>query len=164
MLNHFAKEVLSNRYLVNGAPVPFEPLAGNRGVIALDDANPQQAPLISALNDAAAQGRGGIVKISQADYEKKKLENSATLLTPSRRKSPLDAPLRIMPTQAPRVQNARPAAVPAVVNPTPPAPAQPTVSPREQHIAERVRERRQYRPATGKASKVKEQSLPEPPK
>ncbi len=164
MRHFYTKELLSNAYLVNGARVPFESLANNRGALALDDTLPQHKPLISALDQAAAQGRGGINKVSEAEYLKKKQLNPL-LSTPSKRKSPLDAPLRIMPTQAPRVQNARPGAVPAVVNPpTPPPPAQPAASPREQHIAERVRARREYKPATGRASKVKEQSLPEPPK
>lgn len=95
MSQYFYKEIVSNRFLVKGAPVPFEVLDGNRGVIALEE-NEQNAPIIAELNKAA--GRYGIVKISEAQYQEKKTEHP---LMQSKRSSPLDAKLRVVQTRPP---------------------------------------------------------------
>jgi hypothetical protein len=92
---YFFKALLSNAFVfkgdkVNWEPVQFEPLAGNNGVIALSPDT--DAALIKALNDAATKGQYGILKISEADYIKKKQTQP---WTPSAPKSWLDEPLKV---------------------------------------------------------------------
>ena len=89
----FGKELAANQFFVGGAAVPFEVLAGNTGVIALD--SEKDKALVDALNLAASKGRGGIVKLSEEGYEaKKKVAPLATSPKPSSRK---DEMLRILP-------------------------------------------------------------------
>jgi hypothetical protein len=95
MAAFFYKEIVSNKFLVKGAPVPFEVLDGNRGVIRLEE-NEENAPLIAELNKAA--GRFGVVKISEAEYAEKKTEYP---LTQSKRSSPLNEKLRVVQTRQP---------------------------------------------------------------
>lgn len=64
------KELVSNPFIVRGAAVPFEPLDGNRGVLAVDDA--KNPTLVAELSAAAQKGRGGIVKLSQDKFEEVK--------------------------------------------------------------------------------------------
>jgi hypothetical protein len=63
---YFGKEIFSNPVLIGGAPVPFEQLDGNRGVIALVISD----PLVTALNEVV--GRFGVYKISAEEYAEKK--------------------------------------------------------------------------------------------
>ena len=63
----FKKELASLPFIVQGRAVPFQICENNQGVIALDPRT--DAPLIAALNDAAAHQRGGIVRINEALYE-----------------------------------------------------------------------------------------------
>jgi len=91
----FYKEIVSNKFLVKGKPVPFEVLDGNRGVIALEE-NEQNAETIKTLNESA--GRFGIVKISEAEYTEKK---TAHPFNPSGRQSPLSERLRVVSTRPP---------------------------------------------------------------
>jgi hypothetical protein len=89
----FGKELLSNAFLVGGAPVPFEQLAGNAGVIELD--TDKDKALVDALNVAAAKGRGGIVKLSEEGYNAKK--KLAPLSVSPRHSGRRDETLRILP-------------------------------------------------------------------
>ena len=74
----FLKVILSNAFIVGGKPVPFEPIPGNEGVIALDPK--ENNDLITALSNAAANQKGGVVRISEAEYTQKK---TAAALKPS---------------------------------------------------------------------------------
>ncbi len=175
MRHFYFKEILSNAYIVNGAKVPFESIGNNRGAIVLDDANPANAALIKALDEASAQHRGGVVKTSEAEWLKKKREAALAPSTPLKRKFPQNEPLRVMPSEVPRARKNQAAAVPAAGagaganRPFPPPPTQPAQAPRPQsespkmdHLAAK---RKQYRPRTAKASqKANLQVLPEPPK
>lgn len=115
MAAFFYKEIVSNSVLIKGAPVPFEVLDGNRGVIALEETE-QNAPLIAELNKMA--GRFGIVKINEAEYKEKK---TLYPLTESRRSSPLNDKLRVVQTRQPTNPFARQVGAAAAVE-TPPAP------------------------------------------
>ena len=64
----FSKELVSNQFMIGGAPVQFEILDGNEGVISLDTSS----PLFAALNLAASEHRGGIVRITEEMYAQKK--------------------------------------------------------------------------------------------
>jgi len=66
----FGKEIYSNSYFVAGTAVPFEPLPGNHGVIALEP--PKDENLIVALNQAADAHVGGIYRMTEGVYEAKK--------------------------------------------------------------------------------------------
>lgn len=86
---YFRKELFSSVFIVAGAPVPFEQLDGNRGVIKLDEE--KDASLIAALNEAADRRRGGIVKITEQEYtEKKSLHPLKASVQPSQK-------LRVVP-------------------------------------------------------------------
>lgn len=62
----YRKEIWSNKFYVGGHPVEFfEPLDGNRGV-GFIDAND---PLVPALDQAAHDQIGGIVRINEQEYE-----------------------------------------------------------------------------------------------
>lgn len=65
----YRKELVGNPVLINGTRVPFQPLAGNRGVLALDDAKPEDTKLIEALNDLAARRKYGVVKITEEEFD-----------------------------------------------------------------------------------------------
>lgn len=66
---YFFKELYSNSWFIGGKAVEFEQIDQNRGVLALDATD----PLVSGLDQAAHDQVGGIVKISQEEYEKKRL-------------------------------------------------------------------------------------------
>jgi hypothetical protein len=95
----FGKELAGNKFLVEGKAVPFEILEGNRGVIALDDTDPEQKKLIDALDKVV--GTRGIYKITESELAEKKrtlklapfgsrLPNGEIRAMPSRRLSPID--------------------------------------------------------------------------
>ncbi len=86
----FRKELVSNRFMVGGQAVPFEVLDRNRGVIGLDQSNPKHIPVIDALNAAAHEERGGIVKITHVEAEELK-KNFPPSLTPKSKKDVLRA-------------------------------------------------------------------------
>lgn len=75
---YFKKELISRRFIVAGAPVPFEALSGNSGVIALDSEN--DSALVAALTEAANNQRGGIVSISHQEYDDLKKSRPLTKL------------------------------------------------------------------------------------
>lgn len=117
---YFAKELISHRILINGNPVPFEQLGGNRGVLCVDTET--QADLADKLSKMC--GTLGLYKISAEDYDarKKKWPYSASRnnsTTPEIRPMPR-GPAR--PTPIERV-----AAQAAGANPPPGQP--PAVSP-----------------------------------
>lgn len=66
----FFKAILSNALIVGGKPVPFEAIPGNEGVIALDPKD--NSELITALSNAAANQKGGVMRISEEEYTQKK--------------------------------------------------------------------------------------------
>ena len=63
---NFFKELLSNRFNVNGAPVPWVPLSGNAGYLTVPDGSPLDLELTKLV------GKLGVSKISDADLEEKK--------------------------------------------------------------------------------------------
>jgi len=70
---YYKKEVLSNRLYIKGtgAPAPFEPIGGDDGIFATD--NPVYT---SELDEAAKRGVGGVVEITQEEYEALKKKSS----------------------------------------------------------------------------------------
>lgn len=71
----FNKKIFSNAFIVGGKRAPFEHIGDNQGVLVLDDADPNNKEMIDGLTDAAKQGRGGVLKITEQEYGdlKKKL-------------------------------------------------------------------------------------------
>ena len=67
---YFFKEILGSGLSVQGSRVPFEPLAGNQGVIALDTDTTEGKSFAKGLKEV--EGRFGIVEISEVDYNEKK--------------------------------------------------------------------------------------------
>lgn len=63
---NFFKELLSNRFNVNGAPVPWVPLSGNAGYLTVPDGSPLDIELSKLV------GKLGVSKISDAELEEKK--------------------------------------------------------------------------------------------
>lgn len=87
----FYKELFTNKYVCQGKAVDFEPLDGNSGVgvfiVGRDDT------VIGCLQHAASQHMGGIVPISEEEYNKKKLERPFSTESERQRQEKL----RIMP-------------------------------------------------------------------
>lgn len=71
----FNKKIFSNAFIVGGKRAPFEHIGDNQGVLVLDDAVPNNREMIDGLTEAAKQGRGGVLKITDQEYDalKKKL-------------------------------------------------------------------------------------------
>jgi len=63
---NFFKELLSNRFNVNGAPVPWVPLSGNAGYLTVPDGSALDIELSKLV------GKLGVSKISDAELEEKK--------------------------------------------------------------------------------------------
>lgn len=137
------KELLSNAVIVNGAPVPWEPLSGNSGLLVLDAE--KDAQLIEGLEALRAKGKGGVVKISEEQYEaeKKSRPYSASSLRGSKEK------LRSLPSDTVRqpkpVAVAEPAATPPMPNNPAPIPAPPGLPPKPEG-------KEPFRPATRRAT------------
>jgi hypothetical protein len=87
-MKYFLKYMASNVMFVAGKPVPFEVLADDLGVIALDetDETPENQALLKALTAAAANKVLGVHEIDRTQYEDLK-KNS-----PSLRFGPLSTP------------------------------------------------------------------------
>jgi hypothetical protein len=106
----FFKEIASNQFYVGGAPVQFESLPGNRGIIALE--SPKDDVIIAALSKAASEHVQGVSMISEDQMaEKKSLANSIPLPPPRAKemlrpmpKGPFE---RKAPTAAPASQVSR---------------------------------------------------------
>lgn len=65
-MKYFAKELVQNKLIgKDGKAIPFERIAGNTGVIKLDDADPR----VEVLSKYVADGIGGVVVIDEATYE-----------------------------------------------------------------------------------------------
>ncbi|HUD74005.1 MAG TPA: hypothetical protein VMQ76_02960, partial [Terracidiphilus sp.] len=142
---HFGKEIFGNSYLVKGAAVPFEPLPGNHGVIALE--SPKDDELIAALNKASDDQVGGIYRLTEESYNSKKNAAALTPLSPPKREmlrampkgpferkletaQPADGALPLTDAalrKANLVEAARLAGAPAPAAPLTEAPAEPTV-------------------------------------
>lgn len=71
---HFRKQLVSNRVYVNGKPVRFEVLPGNRGVLAIDPE--KEADACAALNRMADEKKLGVTRMTQAEYEEFKKKAS----------------------------------------------------------------------------------------
>lgn len=70
---YYLKENISNVFNDrNGRPFPFQSLAQEYGVLELEDADPAQKEIMQDLEALRAQRIGGILRISQAEYESKK--------------------------------------------------------------------------------------------
>ncbi len=110
-MKYFYKEIVANRVLVNGAPVPFEVLDGNRGVIALAD----DSPVATELDKLA--GRFGVVKVSEQEYQEKKTLHP---FRDSVKRSPLSEKLRVVQTRQPTNPFARQVGAAAVAEMAPP--------------------------------------------
>ena len=64
--SYFLKEQLSNSFLLDGRPVPWEPLSGNAGVLSTETDSALDVGLTKLV------GRLGVIKITLEDYESKK--------------------------------------------------------------------------------------------
>lgn len=64
---NFWKEQLSNRFNVNGAPVPWVQMSGNAGYLTVPDGSPLDIELSKIV------GKLGVTKISDADLAEKKI-------------------------------------------------------------------------------------------
>lgn len=69
---YFHKTIWNNKFICGGRPAPFEQLAQNEGVLAIDDSNPANKEMIEGLEKAAREHRGGVTKITEEEYQKKK--------------------------------------------------------------------------------------------
>lgn len=114
---YYRKELLSNYFYVEGKPVAFEPLDGNRGVLKADPR--QHAKLIAALDQAASEQKGGIVRITYEEYVEKKNRFPFNPSSPSAQRFK-DEKLKIAPRPGMQGKAFRPP--PPKVNP-PSAPA-----------------------------------------
>lgn len=92
----FNKEIVSNTFIVAGAPVKFEVLDGNIGVIALDETKPENKQLVEELTKNC--GRFGISKLSEQQYNEKKTLQPLSQFQP---RSRTNEKLRIVPTRQP---------------------------------------------------------------
>jgi len=100
---YFRKEIFSNAFYVRGKAAPFEDIGNNQGLLVLDYS--ADADLIAALSQAAEAHRGGIVKISEAEYAEKK---SRASLIPPRKRLPQHETLKVAPSPfSPRLQSAK---------------------------------------------------------
>jgi hypothetical protein len=85
-MKFYQKEMCSNPVMgLDGkSPVQFECFPSDTGVLALDEG--RDAGLIAHLDDFASKRKGGIVKISQEDFDqiKKNRGGSPTFVAPSR--------------------------------------------------------------------------------
>lgn len=88
----FAKELIQNSVLVNGAAVKWQSLPGNHGYIELE--SPKDDALIVGLNELATKGVGGVYRISEEQLEAKKKQ--AALIPLSQQRKPKEM-LRPMP-------------------------------------------------------------------
>lgn len=151
MKSHYYKEIRSNPFIVHGTPVPFEDIGNNCGIIALDDSNPNDVPFIAALDEAAQGQRGGIVKVSEADYFQKKTAHSRELLSMRSKQNSRADEIRVMPSVSSllRKRGAAGAADTAAAL-KPAAPAE-KPSPKFAHLAEKAKA---FKPAVGKAIRV----------
>lgn len=134
---YFSKVILNNAFMVGGKPVPFQPVPGNEGIIELEPEKDSQ--LITALNSAADNGQGGVLRITASEFEQKKtlagLRPSApprkemlrTALTPS--------PFNTQNTGAPAAPPAE-ASSPAVPVVTLAPPSEPEVAPASEPAAQ----------------------------
>lgn len=92
----FNKEIVSNTFIVAGAPVKFEVLDGNIGVIAIDETKAENKQLVDELTKNC--GRFGISKLSEQAYNEKK---TLQPLSPSLPRLRTNEKLRIVPTRQP---------------------------------------------------------------
>ena len=124
----FNKEIVSNKFIVGGAPVPFEVLDGNIGVIALEENDANKA-LIAELTKAC--GKFGISKLSEAEYTEKKTLPQP-ILGRSQERSQRNEKLRVVQTRTPtnpfgrQVGQAAPGGAAVEAKPATPPAAQPT--------------------------------------
>jgi hypothetical protein len=90
---YYRKEITSVPFFAAGARVMFEQLAGNTGVLAVEDTE-QNKSFILALDEAAKKRVGGVVMIDAEQYEDLKKKRP---YDPSANRS-RDESIRIMPT------------------------------------------------------------------
>lgn len=76
--SYFFKEIASNPVIVNGAPVQFQHIAGNRGLLELESGKDDE--LIAGLTKLANDQVGGIVKLNEAQFAEKKTQAVSTIL------------------------------------------------------------------------------------
>lgn len=100
---YFKKAMVDRPFAVDKKPVRFEVLGENTGVIELDPE--KDAAIVAALEKAAHDKRGGIVKIDAARYEE--LKKKLMVYAPSGR-VPKRNDIRIAPTQAPKPKSNQP--------------------------------------------------------
>jgi hypothetical protein len=155
-LSFWKKEILSNSYFIDGVPVHFDALASDTGILATDDPK-----LISGLEDAASKRKGGIVKITQAEYDGLKKNRESNPFKPASRQEirlfqspsnlanragvikPLDASLKPKRNQLIATANGMPA-------PTDPRTFTPPLNGTNGHGEGKPDEHGAVKPATGK--------------
>lgn len=77
MHHYFKKELISNRVrTASGDAIPFEDIGGDCGVIAVDDDDPVGHEFYTTLSEKAAKRRGGVIKITQAQFDELKKKTS----------------------------------------------------------------------------------------
>ena len=122
---NFFKEQLSNRFNVNGAPVPWVPLAGNSGYLTVPDGSPLDTELSKVV------GKLGVTKISDDELDQKKrtrpfVESKLNRFGKSSVKPIPQFKARKDDLFSPAAKvEAAPAAVPAKPEPATPAPSTP---------------------------------------
>lgn len=66
----FFKELANMQVFIQGRPAPFELIPGNHGTLTLE--SPKDDEMIAALTAMSEKGRGGVVKVSEEELERKK--------------------------------------------------------------------------------------------
>jgi hypothetical protein len=148
----YEKAIITSPYIVNGKAVPFEAIAGNHGVLALD--SEKDAPMIKSLEEAIAKGVGGVGRVTEDQFNSLKKK----LWTPPAPKSWLDEPLKISGKKitpvnplAKKVEAAAQAAKPAPVAATKAEPEVPQRPPDQPDFRTS-----DFKPATRKLGKLAE--------
>jgi len=121
MANYW-KEQLTNRFNINGAPVPWVPMSGNAGYITVQDGSPMDQELGKVV------GKLGVTKISEEELAEKKISRKLVPSRSSRFGKGFSNPVRVVPRQDDLFKNLAKAA-PAAEEPAKPEPAKPSDQP-----------------------------------
>jgi hypothetical protein len=87
MKAYYFKEIANHPFIVNGAAAPFQLYPGNRGLLELT--SPKDDMLIKALDEAAKNHRGGIIRLSEAQFLEKKSQLTSSPLPMQRQREKL---------------------------------------------------------------------------
>lgn len=149
-IHYFRKEQANNKLIgIGGVSVPFELLAGNTGVIRLDDSNPEEAKLASLLDKVA--GRQGVVRMTEKEFDDVKKKRLSVTFAP--RSSAELPPVRVFnpPTKS------RPAQAPDAVSAVA---AAPTADPAPEPAVDPSAPKPAFKPRLGRPPKIKAPTMP----